>query len=789
MVKLVRSHLHKDKNLLFVFFLIITLSTLLLHAGFFVGDYPKLYDEKSEELGKVDAYVHIYGNMDMSVDEYIEEEDCVEAYSVSDIIMPTEGSFTNSKNDKVQDFEGRSFFQKYGDYGITKGFNFVERDDSVEGEKIYMNMYSAYANKICVGDKVYFDLKELGTYEFTIAGLYEDLANGYNFTFYSFMVEEDFFNILKAKSDEITEKGTQISSDRIAYVRFKDGMNPEASVKAITDNLINNGHQVTGFLHALFKTSYTGLVKILSAFMTVFSVLIIAICLVMIIFTINNNIKRDIRNIGALRAVGHTTRQIRMSMMLEYLVVGAVGTLAGIGLSYLIYPVLEYGLIRQLSGMIWVKKFCVGHFIIVLGSVLAVIVIATFVATSKLKELHPATALRFGVESNSFKKNHLPLAKTRGRLNTLLAAKSTLQNMGQNLIIGGILIAVAFVTMFSGVLLYNTRVDISAFQRILQGDVPDAYVTIKAENDEDLETVTQMINDIPGVSQTYVLQFDNTNIGDNDVIFFYVTHPEYVDCGVYEGKMAREDNEAVIGKILADKLGVKIGDEIVVERGKNKATFVITGYQQAVYGLGERVYVTYEGAKKLDIKVAQTDLRVRLEDPSSAKVDEVLAQAKELLGSRCLSTENYYKYQRSEDNMPVYAVKMIVLLLIILNLLIIYLVIRLLLKTVFIKKEREFGIKKAVGFTNTQLRLQLTLSLLPASIISTIIGALIGYLLFNPVIALIFSGYGVEKVDLLVYAPLMLVTVVAVNIVMFALTYIMSGRMKKVSAYNLIQEG
>ena len=789
MVKLVRSHLHKDKHLLVVFFLIITLSTLLLHAGFFVGDYPKMYDEKIDKLGKVDSYIFISGEPDVDVKDGFEGNTDIEAYSIKDIIQPSDGFFTNNKNDKVQELEGRSYFQKLGDYGITSGYNFVERDDNVEGNKIYMNMYSAYSNSICVGDKVYFDLKELGTYEFTIAGLYEDLISGYNFTFYSFMVEEDFFSTLKAKSDELTNNGSQISSNRLVMVRFKEGINPESGMKKVTDGLIDDGHLVTGYLKALFRTSYTGLVKILSAFMTVFSVLIIIICLVMIIFTINNNIKRDIRNIGALRAVGHTAKQIRLSVMLEYLVVGTAGTLAGIALSYALYPVLEYALIRQLSGMVWVRSFCVGHFMVVLGSVLAVIIIATFIATTKLKALHPATALRFGLESNSFKKNHLPLAKTKGRLNTLLAAKSTLQNMSQNLIIAGIVIAVSFVTMFSSVLLYNTRVDISAFQRVLQGEVPDAYVTIKAEDDEDLERITQRINDIPGVSQAYVLQYDNTNIGEYDIIFFYVTHPEYVECGVYEGKMAKEDNEAVIGKILADKLGVKIGDEIVVTRGRNKAAFVITGYQQAVYGLGERVYVTYGGAKKLDINVTQTDLRLRLEDPSTEKVDEVLEQAEQILGDRCLSTENYYEYQRSDKNMPVYAVKMIVLLLIILNLLIIYLVIRLLLKTVFIKKEREFGIKKAVGFTNRQLRFQITLSLLPASIIATITGALLGYFFFNPVLTLIFSGYGVEKVDLLVYAPLMFITIVAVNLVMFGLTYFMSGKMKKVSAYNLIQEG
>ena len=73
------------------------------------------------------------------------------------------------------------------------------------------------------------------------------------------------------------------------------------------------------------------------------------ICVIIIVFTINNNINRDITNIGALKAVGYTVAQIRLSLMTEYILVGAVGSLIGISLSYVVYPILEQSVIRDIT--------------------------------------------------------------------------------------------------------------------------------------------------------------------------------------------------------------------------------------------------------------------------------------------------------------------------------------------------------------------------------------------------------------------------------------------------------
>ena len=135
-----------------------------------------------------------------------------------------------------------------------------------------------------------------------------------------------------------------------------------------------------------------------------------------------------------------------------------------------------------------------------------------------------------------------------------------------------------------------------------------------------------------------------------------------------------------------------------------------------------------------------------------------------------------------------FASLMLILLLILVNVAIIYLVIKLLLKTIFIRKEKEFGIKKAVGFTSRQLRLQLAMSLFPVALIAAGIGAVLGFFLVNPLISVVLGGFGVASADFLIYPFMILLTIVLVVLLVFGMTYLMSGRMKRVSAYDLIQE-
>ena len=785
MLKLVKAHFHKDKAVLTAFLLILIVATMLLQAGFMVGRFDSLYDERASQRNISDAMYFCFGDEE-ELARQVKEMDHIESFYLVDLIRPDVITYSVNTG-KEKDIEGLFFLDEENADKYQK-LAYVEKDESITGPRIDINVYTAYSEGMRVGDKVKMKDADIGEYEFTVAGIYEDLFCGQRYSYYSSVIDHESYEKMSMKADSLASEYAMPHSMQFLCTFFEEGNDIALSTTKTQDILTKEGFYCSGYNRNLAKTGYIGITNIIAAFMTSFSAIIMVIALIMIIFTVNTNINRDIRNIGALRAVGFTISQVRMSLMVEYSIIAAIASSIGIALAYLAFPLLEEYATKQLSGLVWDGGFYpVISLPIFAGSIL-VMILVTFVATHLIRNIHPATALRFGLESHSFTKNHLPLDKTTGNLNILLALKSMFQSKGQNVIIIGVILAVSFMTAFSAILFYNTRIDITKFQRLLQGDAPDAYVNITYDSTEEMYGIIEKLQAMDEVSEAYGLSNNDAHAGEYNCYLLYSNHPEYVYCGVYEGQMAVEANEAVVGSLLAERLGVGIGDEIRIKYLDNEETFLITGLQQAVYSMGERIYISDDGFRRLEGDPSYSYVRVRLHDASESNVEAFLEHAKTVLGDNCTSTENYYHTQRSTENIPVYAVALVILVLIVLNIFTVVIVIRLLLKTVFIKREKEFGIKKAVGFTSRQLRVQLSLSLMPLSIIGSVLGSIAACLATNRLFDLIFSSYGIKNSDLIINPVIIPVALAIVVLMVFVISFVMSGRMKKISAYKLIAE-
>ena len=785
MFKLVKAHFHKDKAVLFAFLMILIVAAMLLQVSLMVGRFDAMYDERVEERNICDAMFFMAGDEDQ-IKKTAEGIDYFKNWYLVDLIRPDVITYSVNSG-KEKDIEDLFFIDEENADEYQK-LQFIEKDESVTSPKIYINVYTAYSEGMRVGDKLKLREDDLGEYEFTVAGIYEDLLCGQRYSYYSTVIDHKSYEKMSEKADVALSEFARPHLMKFLRAYYKDGSDFGLSTTKTQDEFVKEGIFCSGYHVGLAKAGYTGITNIIAAFMASFSVIIMIIALIMIIFTVNTNINRDIRNIGALRAVGFTISQVRYSLMIEYSIVAAVAGIIGIVLSYLVFPVLEALAIRQLSGLVWEGGFHPEMSFPIFAGIILVMMAVVFAATHIIRNIHPATALRFGLESHSFKKNHLPLDKTSGSLNILLALKSMLQSKGQNVIVVGVLLAVSFMTAFSAILFYNTRIDITNFQRLLQGDAPDAYVNITYDSSEEMYGIIEKLQNMEEVSQAYGLQSVDAHAGDYSCYLLNSTNPEYVYCGVYEGVMATEANEAVVGSLLAENLGVGVGDEITVKYMDKEARFLITGLQQAVYSMGERIYISDEGFKRLEGEPLYTYVRVRLNDPSEADVDEFLKHAESVLGANCTSTENYYHTQRSTENVPVFAIALVILVLIVINVITVAIVIRLLLKTVFIKREKEFGIKKAVGFTSGQLRVQLSLSLVPLSIIGSLFGGITACLVTNRLFDIIFSSYGIKNSNLIINPVVIPAALLIVTLMVFAISFVMSGRMKKVSAYQLISE-
>jgi putative ABC transport system permease protein len=100
-----------------------------------------------------------------------------------------------------------------------------------------------------------------------------------------------------------------------------------------------------------------------------------------------------------------------------------------------------------------------------------------------------------------------------------------------------------------------------------------------------------------------------------------------------------------------------------------------------------------------------------------------------------------------------------------------------------LRRRREFGIQKAVGFTTFQRMNQIALGMTPAILIGAAVGAAAGYFGLNPMVAALMSGMGIVKVRLPVPLDQTMLVLLA-----YAVSLLIAWRIRRISAYTLVSE-
>ena len=158
----------------------------------------------------------------------------------------------------------------------------------------------------------------------------------------------------------------------------------------------------------LLIMSRTMMASVISSMMVVFAAIIVIVCLSVIRFRISTSIEDDMMQIGSLKAIGYTSKQIIGSIVLQFSLIGFLGSVAGIALSYLTTPSLSEVFEHQ-SGFRWVQGFDAAISCITLGSILGILLLVAFLSARRIRKLNPIVALRGGIVTHSFKKNYCPL--------------------------------------------------------------------------------------------------------------------------------------------------------------------------------------------------------------------------------------------------------------------------------------------------------------------------------------------------------------------------------------------
>ncbi len=796
LTKLIKSNFKNDLSHMITFFLIMVLATVMLHTGLAIfHGYNGLHESKKDKYNFADVVVEstLRPEDKAKIEEIISNSEFIESYEkqnpvVESFEMTKAGSEEDSKN--IYDLSSFNLsLLPYGEWGEIEAPHFVELSEEEFDNPIYVSYYiNTNFIKADLGDSI--DVK-MGDryYTFQVAGIYESLISSETGVIY---ISPSLFNELKIEEENKlleAQKNNDMQTDTLEYSRTTFYMKtvPGYDLQDATGKLTKSfsEHEILAFAIGadLVITDLTYMENMIAAMLAAFAIIITVISMIIIYFRVSNSIEQNIVNIGALKSLGYTSRQIRASMVIEFALTTFLAVISGVVLSYVILFPFEK-MMRSFSGVQWVISFDLVSFLITCILIVGTVILVSIRSTKMIGKLDPVVALRFGINTHSFKKNHAPIETTHGPLTWIMALKSVLSNTKQNIILIVVMLSIGIVTTFSAFLAYNCVYNSSYLYRMVNLIGTDVDLRFSEEMN-----VIDEIAELPYVESVWWMDAVSATVEGYSVQATITD--DFSDIGeinVYEGRCPKYDNEIVLGGSLAKTLGVDIGDEVNVSYGQKERKYLITGFEQSGANNGMDLSITSEGIEHLGYKPVKTSIGVFVKNHSLENTKRLVDDVQSMYGDKLISYGNAIETLKNGDESIIAIASIMVGVMVLISIFVIVLSLNLLVKTTIIKKQQEIGIKKAIGFSSDQLRTELVLSMLPQIFIGALAGSLMGYKWSNAILAALLSAIGIMRSNMVMFPWMIVVSVLFGLIVSFVIIWFISGRIRKISAYSLITE-
>ncbi len=776
------ANLRKTKGHTVSLFMMFLIAALLLNAGSLVfSNFGSFFEKSTKELHASDVYYIIPNALySEEVDQYVRtNKNVLNVQKEEALWVPVSMSYNGDIREVsllINDADKQRELSKW---------KFVGEHLPPDSMSIYLPYVMNIDGGYKLNDKFELTVKDK-TFSFTIKGFTED-------TFFSSLDTGSLGVYLPHETYE--NLGQQLGDSYRATLLFADldkvNNEVEAGIREFIPNDVSTASTLGNDSSTLFsmdfelvKMSRVLMSSMVSVMTMAFAAIIAIVCLIVVRFRIGNSIEEDMIKIGSLKAIGYTSRQIIGSIVLQYSLIAFVGSLVGISLSYLTTPLLSNVFAHQ-SGLKWVQGFDGRVSSIVLCALLAVVILVSFLTSGQLRKLNPIVALRGGIVTHSFRKNHMPLHRARGRLPVVLGLKSMLQNRKQTLMIGVILAAVSFASTFGFVMFYNTTVDTKAFAETPGVELSNAIAILNPEADH-----TELIESLKNRSEVRKVQFvdqASLKMENKDVTAYVMDDFSTKETNtVYKGRYPLHSNEVVLAGVLADQVDKTIGDRVTISLGGKQAEYRITGLSQGSNMGGMNVSIRRDGMLQINPTFKQQSLQIYLN--SGSKADEFVNKLERDYGDSLISAIDMDKTLEQGLGMYTSIVSKLGTAMMVITVVVVILVLYFVINSSVIRKKRELGIQKAIGFTTLQLMNQLSIGFLPPILIGVVIGSAVGITQTNAIMSAAQRTMGIMKANYVITTSWIALFGVALILVSYLTSMLITYRIRKISAYALVSE-
>lgn len=771
-----RANMRKAKGQTAAIVVLILLAAILLNLWLMLStDYKANFDRYHDKLNAEHVTITV-DDKDGAVSEFLSQtlknDTEVKEYLLDDCMHMT-GTFPYNGGE----INGWFVFSEK-DGACTRPIGkaeIVESGDFTSG--VYMPMIYK-AKDIQIGEQVELNIGSHAV-KYTVCGFFNSAMLGsHNCALTQILLTADKYAELEGLNYAPT--ATKCS------IRLNDkseSQNFEAEIKALLSKKFPNTVIVSNSYNLVAQSRYISQ-SICSAVMSAMAFLVLLIALVVIISNIINYIQVNIKNLGALKAVGYTSRQLIYSLLLQFSGLTVIAAIVGTAAAYALFPAINSMMIAQ-TGIPYAIHFLPLPVLITLLILGGAISLSVWLAARSMKKIEPIVALRSGISTHNFKKNHVPLDKTKAPLNIALALKTTLSGIKHNITVCITMLVLSLVVVFSGLMTENMLVDMTPFLNLIVGEIPECCINVNVEvEDEFLQTVNAdervenvflynslNVSHVGGVELVATISDDFSKANNQSI--------------VYSGRFPKYDNEIAIAGKYAKEKGLRIGNEIEVMANGKTEQYLICGLTQLSNNLGKDCLLTRTGYEKLG-SLLHVSYYLNLTDGTN--IDKFNAEMAERFSGNINTMINGKASLDAMATVYVSLMTIIVIAILILSAIIIAFVLYLLVRTMLNNKMRDYGILKSLGFTTKQLIVQTALSFMPSIILSTVIGILISCLVINPLMSLFLSPVGIVKCTF--HIPILFSVFAGLGLILlsFGIACLLSLKIKKITPRALLNE-
>lgn len=527
------------------FSIILFIATVLFSSSIMINfNIMKDYDDEFNRLNTANTFF-IVSSAQYS-DNLLEDIKNIEGINEAEMQKGIMLNVPVSMEGSIQE-QNQIFYNVDDECNINKK-EIIERDNSIE-HGIYLSNYTFIHSELKLKDKYEFNIDNI-PYTFNIKGYVNEMQYGnYSSSVIGEYLENDSYNyLLKNNLDkEIATISVRAEDSHLAY----NNISKYLSSKNI--NVLNKNYKEQA------KNQRLAISNILVLILVVFASSILIISLFVSKFKIEQTIEEEMSNMGALEALGYTSKEIIIANIFPYILSGLIFTILGIISSYFMLPVLSK-VIEMQSGFIWKTKIYLGLNALVLFINLILITIFTLIASLKIKKLNPINAIR-GINEKENYRNYFEIEKTKGNINFILMLKNFINTKKQNILLGIVLFLITIISSFIGILFYNINMNPINFINTLVEEHPSVVFSSNKDLREDLKTQYNVKN---------VLYYDEnvmTNYNDNSYKTFVAESFEKLSNDLcYEGSNPKTKFEVAIGSKIKEIYNINIGDYITLSK-------------------------------------------------------------------------------------------------------------------------------------------------------------------------------------------------------------------------------